>query len=162
MQRRLAQRDRPLEPVEGLQLLERIALDAGAHRLADDGVQIDEPLGPQQPVELALARGVAAHQALERGRLVGREVIDVQPGKALPARHHEVDEGLEGRPLRGGIKGPARVILGLAGRPRGPAEQILEPARADEGIALEVEEDVARRGLGQAAKPLPSMTGSIS
>ena len=31
-----------------------------------------------------------------------------------------------------------------------PAEEVLAPAVLDEGVALEVEEDVAGRGLGQA------------
>ncbi len=47
LQRRLAKADVALEAVERLELLDRVALDAGAQRLADDGVQIDEALAAQ-------------------------------------------------------------------------------------------------------------------
>ena len=45
------------------------------------------------------------------------------------------------------------VICGLAGWRHGPSEQILEPAGAGEGIAFDVEEDVASRRLRQSAEP---------
>ena len=77
-------------------------------------MKIDKPLAPKQAVEFALAGGVAPHQALERSRLIGREVVDVQVGEALPAFHHEVDEGLERRLLGGRIERPLCVILRLA------------------------------------------------
>ena len=73
MQGRFAQRNRPLEPVEGFQILERVALDARADRLTNYGVKIDEQLRPQHAVELVLTGSVAAHQALQRGRFVGEK-----------------------------------------------------------------------------------------
>ena len=152
MQGCLAQRNRPLEPVEGLQVLERVALDAGAHRLADDGVKIHEQLGPQHAVEFVLARGVAAHQALQRGGLVRCEVIDVEIRKARPPFRNQVDEGFEGRLLLGGSTGPAAVIQRVTGGRRHPSEQVFEPAGAGEGIAFEVQEDVARRRRRQSAE----------
>ena len=65
---------------ERLEVLDRIALDARDQRALDDRVQVDERAPAQQRVELDLARGVAAHQPLERGGLVRREVIDVRAG----------------------------------------------------------------------------------
>ena len=154
MKRNLAKRDLALEAVEDLQLFEGVSLDAGAHRLADDRMQVDEALGAKQPVKLALARRVASHQAPERSRLVGREVIDVEFRKALPARHHQIDEGLEGRPLGGRIECPARIVPRPVRRTRGPTEQIFEPGRASERIPFEVQKDVAWRRLGKAAQAL--------
>ena len=67
-----------------------------AHRLADDLVEIDEDLAPQQVVELLLARGVLAHQPLQRGGLVGGVVVDVQVRPRAQPLVDEVDELLEG------------------------------------------------------------------
>ena len=74
------------EAVERLELLDRVALDAGAQRLPDDGVQIDEALGAQQAIELVAARRVSAHQPLQRGRLVVAEVVDVHARVGSPRR----------------------------------------------------------------------------
>ena len=109
-------------------------------------------LRAQQIVDLVLARRVAAHQALQRRRLVGREVVDVQVGIGLQALRHEVDEALERRPLLLPIGGP---IARVSRRRRQSSdvkipEQKLQPAVADERITLEVEEDVACRGFGKA------------
>ena len=50
----------PLEAVELLEPLDRIALDAGPQRLTRDGVQVDEPLGTQRRVERLDAARVAS------------------------------------------------------------------------------------------------------
>ena len=63
--------DVALEAVQRLELLMRVALDRRAEALADDPEQVHEHAAAQQPVDLVLARRVAAHQPLERGRLVG-------------------------------------------------------------------------------------------
>ncbi len=142
---------RPLEIVERLELLDRVLLDARAQRLLDDRMEIDEQPGAQHAVDLVLARRVAAHQTLDRRRLVGGEVIDVEIAVPRPALHDEIDERLERRSLRDGIERPERVI-DRASRAvlDDPAEQVLAPRRTHEGIPFEIEEHVARRGRGQS------------
>ena len=81
----IMERQRSREPVELLELLDRVALDAGTQRLTHDGVEIHEALAAQEPVELLGARGVAAHQPLEGRRLVVAEVVDVRAGIRGPA-----------------------------------------------------------------------------
>ena len=74
----VAQVDLALEAVERLHLLDRVALDRGPERLADRAQQVDQDALAKQLVDLVLARAVAAHQPLERGRFVRRVVVDVQ------------------------------------------------------------------------------------
>src|ERR1019366_2064324 len=63
----LAQVDLPREPVEWFELLDRVALDSGAQRLADDAVKINEGAAAQKLVELVRPRSVPAHQPLHGG-----------------------------------------------------------------------------------------------
>ena len=67
-----------------------------AHRLADHLVEIHEDFASKQIVELVLARGVLAHQPLERGDFVCGVVIDVQVWPPREAPVDEIDEALEG------------------------------------------------------------------
>ena len=53
--RGVPQVERPREAVHVLELLQAVALDADANALAHDGVEVDEALAAEQPVE-ALAR----------------------------------------------------------------------------------------------------------
>ena len=129
------------EPVEDLEVFERVSLHPRPQCLAHDGVEIDEQARPQHAVDLAFASRVTAHQALEGGRLVRREVVDVEIRVARPAFHDRVDEALEGAALLGAIEGPGIPVLGLGREP----EQVLEATASREGVPLEVEEDVARR-----------------
>ena len=79
-----------LEAVEGLQILDRVLLHAGSQRTPNDRVQIHEQAAAQHEVEFFAACGVAPHEALQRARFVGREVVDVHvPGVAddVPSRH---------------------------------------------------------------------------
>ena len=46
--------------------------------MAHDAVQVHQHLSAQDRVQLALARAVDAHQALQGGGLVGAVVVDVQ------------------------------------------------------------------------------------
>ena len=78
--RRGRQIDVPHEVVERLQLLDRVALDRRAQPLPHNAVQVDEDAPAEQPVHLVLARGVAAHQALDGRRLVRGVVVDVEVG----------------------------------------------------------------------------------
>ena len=64
-------------PVEVLELLDRVGRLADPQPLPHDGVQVDEPLPPQQRVELGLAGAVPPGEPLQCGLLVGRVVVDV-------------------------------------------------------------------------------------
>src|SRR2546425_8700334 len=105
-------------------------------------MQVDEDPSTQQLVDLILTRRVAAHQLLERGRLVLSVVIDVQRRIACEARHDEVDEAFEGILLRSAIVSPECVVSRLALCDLADTEEILETAVFDEGIPLDVKEEV--------------------
>ena len=138
------------EVVEPLKLLDGVAFHAGAQPAAHHTVQVHEQVAAQHPVNLVLARGVATHHPFHRARFVGREVVHVHVGVLLPARHQPIGEPLE-RPL----------FLFVVQRPQScvaqfpvvvrrlVAEEVLEAVRPDEGVALEVEEDVAGRRFRQ-------------
>ena len=144
---------RALEPVQLLDLLDRVARDAGPQRLPDDAVEVDEQLLPQPVVDLALARRVLAHEAPHRGALVRRVVVDVQVGVDAAARLDPVDEALEGRLLAVAVEAPDDLVARLAAVAVAPAEEVLEPARRlVERVALEVEPDVAFRGRRKRAE----------
>jgi hypothetical protein len=64
--------------------------------VAGDGIKIDKHPRPQEVVNLVLKRCIATHQPLKGGRFIGRIVIDVEIGVLAEARHHQVDELLEG------------------------------------------------------------------
>ena len=82
---RAAQLGVALEADDRLERLEAVALDAGPDRLPADAVEVDEHLAAQQLVELVLAYRVARDEPLERRRLVGVEVEDVQVGVLVEA-----------------------------------------------------------------------------
>jgi hypothetical protein len=87
-------------------------------------------------------------------------VVEVQSGVVPDALAHEVDEDLEQALLRRAIEGPERRVARRAFRiEAGVAEQVLEPAPGHEGIALEVEEHVARARRGQAREPAARLGG---
>ena len=136
-----------LEVEERLHLLQPVARPRGADAVADDAEQVDEDVAAEQVVELALARAVAAHQALERGDLVGGVVVDVQVGVAREPLVDEVDEALERDPLRLVVVRVER--LEVAVDVEDPPEVLERAGRVPERVALEVEEEVAGRGVGQ-------------
>src|SRR5207248_4668719 len=124
-----------------LELLQPVAGPRRTDPVAHDADQVDEDAAAEQIVELVLARPVAAREALERGDLVLRVVVDVQVGVLAQARVHEVDELLERGALPRVVVRAERseVALGVEDPP-----EVLEPAaRVPERIALEVEEEVA-------------------
>ena len=139
----------PLEAVELLDVLDRVARDRGAQGLARDAVEVDEHLAAQEVVDLLLARRVLAHEARERGALVGRVVVDVHAREAPAPLDDVVDELLEGALLGLAVVGPEGVVARLAVLvERDPAGEVLEAARRLEpGVAFEVEPDVARGRL---------------
>ena len=170
---RVLEGDLPLQAVERLEALDRVALDAGPDALAHDAIEIDEHAAPQQPVHLLLARGMALRQAPERSLLVRRVVVHVHGRVRVEAADHEVHGLLEGGLLRGegdeavGVEAPEgmegrRRRLPAGRRPprvsfRGSriedAEQVVDPVVEGERITLEVEEQIVRRRLRENEEP---------
>ena len=117
---------------------------------------------------------MAACKALDRGRFVRRVVVDVEVRVRLKAVHDEVDECLEGAalPVRRygtGFDRPERVTRRLTGSVHPPrfdhAEEVFDPVdfvRTEERVALDVEEQVARRGLREHQQPLVRHEGSVA
>ena len=145
------------EPVERLHPLDGVALDRRAQRLADGSQQVDERASPQEGVDLVLACAVAAHEALERGRLVRRVVVDVQVRVGAEPLADEVHHGLERAPfaieaeLACLVTRPERVERAVDLE---DAEQVVEPVVEGVRVALEIEEQVAgrrRRQRGETA-----------
>ena len=132
-----------LDPLQGIRLVR------DAQSLPQERVQVDEHLAAQEDVQLVLADGVAAHQALEGPRLVPAVVIDVHYGPAASPLHDEGDELVERAALLLGRMCPQRPIDRLALLFNEDAEQVLQPVLVHERIGLEVQEHVARRRCGQ-------------
>ena len=113
--------------------------------LAHDRVEVDEHLAAQKIVDRVLARGVLAHQPLERGRFVGCVVVDVQVRKLRAPLVDEVDKLLEGASLAVAVVRPERPELRLPVLEPEDAEEIFETAvRLPPRVAFHVEEEVAR------------------
>ncbi len=169
---RVLQVDFAVKAVEGLEALDRVALDAGPDSLSHDAIEVDEDAPLEEPVDLVLASRMTLGEARERGLLVRRVVVHVecrvrieprdqeihQPleGRLLGGKRHEAidvaaPEGVEPRGRRSGLHSrPARVILDQ--RRVEHAEQVVDAVVERERIALEVEEEVVSRRLGQDEK----------
>ena len=151
----IAQVDLPLEAVERLHPLDRVALDGRAERLADGAQEVDHHALAQQSVDFGLACPVTTHQALEGGRFVGRVVVDVHLRVGGEPRHQEIDQALEGRAfavereLVRRIARPEDVerVVGLE-HPEEVIQAVLERVR----IALDIEEEVASRWRRERGK----------
>jgi hypothetical protein len=102
-------------------------------------------------VELVLAGRVQPHEALERRRLVGGVVVDVEAGEALEALEHEVDEVLERVLLLRSVGGPEGAKPRLFALHPSDAEEVLETL-VEEGVALHVEVEVSGRRRGEASE----------
>ena len=74
----------------------------------------------------------------------------------LPARHDGVDEALELALLALRVERPVGLVAPLPVR---DAEQVLQAAVTREGVALEVEEEVAGRRLGERRETLVRLHG---
>jgi hypothetical protein len=142
------------EAGERLELLQAVPLDADPQPLAHSGVQVDEAAAAEEAVEHLGACPVPRDEALQRRRLVGTEVVHVQVRIRLQPRGHEVEERLARRTLVRVRQCPATLVRpGPVPVAEGPAGQVLEAAVAEEAVALEVEEDISRRRLGQPREP---------
>src|SRR5262249_51187398 len=96
-----------------------------------------------------LARRIAAHQPLQRRRLVRYIVIDVQTGELRPACHDKIDESFERALLVGARERPLALTDESTARvPEEIAEQIFQAMLADEGVAFEVEKHIAFGSFG--------------
>ena len=132
-------------------------------------MQVHEAAGAQQAIDHRLPRGVAAHQPLHGPRLVRSEVIDVHAGIQVPSLQNRVHQGLEAPALRRPVERPVVMVARRAdlerqhpGRRRvrdRPAEQVLDSALVHVGIPLEVEEQVAGRGIRQTGEPAAGRQG---
>ena len=140
-----------LEADQVLDLLEPVARPRDTEAALHDLVEVDEHLAAQQVVELGLTGAVAAHHPPERRDLVLRVVVDVQVGVLREPGVHLVDERLEGRALPVVVGRPPHGELVVR---VGLAPEVLEAARVvPERVALEVEEEIARRRIGQQREP---------
>ena len=164
--RLVAARDlrRAHEPVQLLDLLDRVARDAGPQRLLHDAVEVDEQLLPQPVVDLALARRVLAHQPPERGALVRRVVVDVQVGVDAAARLDPVDEALERGLLAVAVEAPDDLVA-QSRRRRGSTSRrgtrARAPARRTGGPRGRARRR-PRTAAGGARKPRSSSSGRSS
>ncbi len=164
---RVPQADRALEAVERLELLDRVALDGRAQRLAHGAEEIDEDATPQQRIDGVLPRRVAAHQPLQRRRLIRGVVVDVEIRVALAPFGDEVHQPLErdllpGERDLGRMKRVERPERGEGAIDVEHAEEVVDAVIERIGIALEVQEQVAgigRRQHGQAALRLDLCAG---
>src|SRR5207244_7861849 len=106
-------------------------------------VEVDEDFAAQQIVHRVLARGVEAHELLDRRRLVHAVVVDVHVRMTLQPLVEEVDQLLERSLLRDAVMGPERLVSVA----REKTEQKMKTARRlRERIALDIEHHVAGRG----------------
>src|SRR3990172_9323508 len=145
---RVAQVDLAREAVQRLYALDRVALDAGPPPLPHGAEKINQDTAAQQPVDLVLTRSVATHQALQRGRLVWRVVVDVHGGVAIQPRDDEVHQLFERALLTGKrkfatiISRPERTKLSAAVH---DAKQVVQTVVERVRVSLDVEKQVARR-----------------
>jgi len=94
-------------------------------------------------VDFVLARGIPAHQALERRRFVRSVVVDVKAGVLGETGHHKIDEPLESRLLVRACERPIPSIGEVPGLvAKHVAEEVFEATAADEGVSLKIEEHV--------------------
>ncbi len=136
--------DAAFEAGEELESFKGIFFDAGAEGLFEDGVKIDEEAGAEHAVDFFFARGVQAHEIFECAGFVAAEVVDVHGGKFFAARDDEIDEPLEAGFFFGGCVRPDFFVAQLSvGVFYSDAEKILQAGIADEGVAFEIDEDVA-------------------
>ena len=146
--------------VERLELLDRVRARPDPEPAAHHGVEVDEEVTGEHPVDLGLADAVTGRHRREVGRLVRRVVVDVHAGVRLPARLDERAEPLERRALLGERVRPQRRVRLVH---VDPPEEVVDPPRlavaarvrlAVERIALEVEEDVAAVGAREGGERL--------
>ena len=118
--------------------------------MTDRAVKIDQDLGTEEPVQCLLSCGMAAHEPLERGRLIGREVIDVKVRVVLKPGTDKINEAFERlfliRPRKHPIGGVIQLPIGAA---IGVPEEVLQPAFPCEGITFEIKKHITWRGFGQ-------------
>jgi hypothetical protein len=127
--------------VEGLDLLEPVALVREAQSLRHDFIEIDEDLAAKQVVELFLARPVFAREPLQRGDFVRGVVVDVHRRVRSASLADQVDHALDRAPFLRPVVCPER-----SERPGrvDDSPEVLEPAAGlPERVALDVEEKVA-------------------
>ena len=112
----------------------------------------------EQFVHLELTRAILAHESAQRSALVGRVVIDVERGIALPACERPVDELFERALLLDLVVRPPVTKHWRARVHRDDAEQVFETIGGP-GEAFDVEEDVVSRRSRQHREPAACAVG---
>jgi hypothetical protein len=144
--------------VERLDLLDRVRLLADPHRLPDDGIEVDEPLLAQQPVELRLADAVAAGQLLERGHPLGRVVVDVHLRIARRCADQPADEVGDHLPLGVSVVRPQRGET--ARRVPSPARYSMPAPSSNQGSPSKSRWRSPGLGGGSRSSPRPGCGSS--
>ena len=148
---------RALRSIEALHRLDRIAVLADAQAMAHGLIEIHEDLMPEQVIHLVLAAVMLRAQSPHRAHLVGRVMVDVHAGIALPSREDPIHEALEGALLPiTVVRPPIPELPGTrrAGSRTDP-EQVFQSS-GHQRIALHVEKDIGGMSGGSAARPTGS------
>src|SRR5258708_37121770 len=108
--------------------------------------EVDEDRPAQEIIDFVFPRRVPPHQALQGGRFVRSKMVDMQIGKSGQSIGYEIYEAFERRPLLLPSGGPVAHVALRAVRilVKIPKEKF-QSAISDNRIALEIEQDVARR-----------------
>src|ERR1700723_2599786 len=150
---RLIRRDLSFEGVEGFGFFEGIFFGAGAEGLFENLMKIDENASAEDAIKLVFAGSVHTHQPLHGAGLVCAEMIDMHGHVGFSLERDAVDEPFEVLFFFFTVQGPALFVNCGARRIAGShTSQILQAVFSDEGISLEIEKEVMRRGFRQPAK----------
>ena len=143
-------------------MLQPVRLGADLQSVLRNDVQVDEETSSDERGEECLARR-AARQSLHRRPFGVVVVVDVHAGVCAAARREELDEPLHHSGLRVEVVSPTPVIGEAA--PSVLVEETAEEEqvvlRRPEGMALEVEKDVAVVGRRKQVKSV-SEDGVVS
>ena len=133
------------QPIERLELLDRVAVDARSQTLTNHAIEVDEDLGAQQLIELVGAGGIPSHEPLHRGRFVGRVVIDVHRRVVAATLEDRIDESLERLLFFVRRQRPELLVTNAtAAVTEGVPEEVVEAAVLRLPIAFEIQKDVER------------------
>ena len=142
--------------VEGLEILDRVALLRRNHRARHDLEQVDEAALALQLVHRRLGNAMMCGQPAQRRNLVVGVVVDVGAGMAAEVVNQERQQVGDGAPLGVAVVCPEGPEHPLAFIAQPQAVEVFESARII-GIALDVVEHVTVVCGGQHAKPLTGL-----
>ena len=141
---------------EDFEVLQAVRLDAYLHGVAHDLEEIDEHAVVDQRTERSLRDAVFGRNGFEGGAFGVVVVVDVHAGIRSPPVADVADELPNPVAFLRLVMGPGLVVVPLSvGTQRHIAEEEEEAAVGPpEGVAFEVEEDVAVIGCGQELEPV--------